>query len=556
MRMIIYLPQNKHRFALLLVLVLAHCACLANTSVKSDVYRQLYGKSMMQAFAVAQAYETKGDKTKALAAYSAVACRYAADISEPDKRKCADALYHSAEIYYSDRLYSLAMNQYLEALKLSERHSYPLLTTQIYMGIGNLYSSNGDYEMGIRFYKQADSIACSSVKAKVVRNRVLNNLIGATCFVGRISEAEKYLLALQQNKENTPEYHFNELMCKGLILNFKGLHQKALDYYRSALSYAGRNKLGDACLEAVNSCMAQIFLDIHQPDSAIFYLEENADKSVRTGNTDLLAESLHNLSEAYLQKGDVAKAMRYKTRYVELRDSIYSKGEFNAMKNAQFLYEAEANSSKISLLTQEKKNREEMIQMQWRWIFTLILTSLIVIVLMVVLYRQKALLRTAYLELYNRSQEYLNAKPGETAISAAQPDGDGSTHDAEKEVTHLLTTDHRISLLQEIERVMGDTKEYCNSEFGIETLASLVGSNSRYVSAAINEGYGKNFRSFLNEYRIKEAMRRLADVEHYGGYTIKAISESVGYKSQANFISVFTKVTGMKPSIYQKLSKE
>lgn len=52
MRMIIYLPQNKHRFALLLVLVLAYCACLANTSVKSDVYRQLYGKSMMQAFAV------------------------------------------------------------------------------------------------------------------------------------------------------------------------------------------------------------------------------------------------------------------------------------------------------------------------------------------------------------------------------------------------------------------------------------------------------------------------------------------------------------------------
>ena len=79
MRMITYLPQNKHRFALLLVLVLAYCACLANTSVKSDVYRQLYGKSMMQAFAVAQAYETKGDKTKALAAYSAVACRYAAE---------------------------------------------------------------------------------------------------------------------------------------------------------------------------------------------------------------------------------------------------------------------------------------------------------------------------------------------------------------------------------------------------------------------------------------------------------------------------------------------
>ncbi len=51
-------------------------------------------------------------------------------------------------------------------------------------------------------------------------------------------------------------------------------------------------------------------------------------------------------------------------------------------------------------------------------------------------------------------------------------------------------------------------------------------------------------------------MRRLSDIEHYGGYTIKAISESVGYKSQANFISVFTKIAGMKPSIYQNISKE
>lgn len=84
-----------------------------------------------------------------------------------------------------------------------------------------------------------------------------------------------------------------------------------------------------------------------------------------------------------------------------------------------------------------------------------------------------------------------------------------------------------------------------------------MGSNPRYVSEAINEGYGKNFRSFLNDYRIKEAMQRLADNDRYGHYTIKAISESVGYKSQANFINVFTKMTGIKPSTYyQKMSAE
>ena len=51
-------------------------------------------------------------------------------------------------------------------------------------------------------------------------------------------------------------------------------------------------------------------------------------------------------------------------------------------------------------------------------------------------------------------------------------------------------------------------------------------------------------------------MTRMNDQEHYGNYTIKAIAESVGYKSQANFINVFTKITGLKPSTYLKLLRE
>ena len=120
----------------------------------------------------------------------------------------------------------------------------------------------------------------------------------------------------------------------------------------------------------------------------------------------------------------------------------------------------------------------------------------------------------------------------------------------------ILTTEQRAALLADIGRVMGKVEEFCSTDFSIDRLAQLVGSNPRYVSEAINEGYGKNFRSFLNDYRIKEAMQRLADNDRYGHYTIKAISESVGYKSQANFINIFTRLTGMKPSIYQKISRE
>ena len=202
------------------------------------------------------------------------------------------------------------------------------------------------------------------------------------------------------------------------------------------------------------------------------------------------------------------------------------------MKNAQFMFDAKRNASKISFLTQKQTFSEQQIRMQNRWLVTLAIGIVLVAVLLVWVYVQKRQLRQAYNSLYDRSQVLPTTSP------------------------MILSDMHRAELLDNIRNVMESTDEFCSPDFSIERLAQLVDSNSRYVSEAINDGYGKNFRTFLNEYRIREAMRRLADSERFGGFTIKAIAESVGYKSQANFITVFTKTTGMKPSMYQKISKE
>lgn len=71
----------------------------------------------------------------------------------------------------------------------------------------------------------------------------------------------------------------------------------------------------------------------------------------------------------------------------------------------------------------------------------------------------------------------------------------------------------------------------------------------------INETYGKNFKTYLNEFRIREACRRLTDTEHYGNMTIQAIYQELGYKTAASFINAFRKVNGVTPSQYQKLSQ-
>lgn len=88
------------------------------------------------------------------------------------------------------------------------------------------------------------------------------------------------------------------------------------------------------------------------------------------------------------------------------------------------------------------------------------------------------------------------------------------------------------------------------------TLATLLGSNSKYVSQVIHEVHGTSFNGYVHGYRVNLARERLTDVVHYGNYTIKAIGESLGFKSQTSFTNIFKRATGITPAMYQKIASE
>ena len=120
----------------------------------------------------------------------------------------------------------------------------------------------------------------------------------------------------------------------------------------------------------------------------------------------------------------------------------------------------------------------------------------------------------------------------------------------------ITSKEQRAAIVAQIISVMENTDDYCSPDYSIDRLAASIGSNARYVSEVINEEFGMNFRALLNKYRIKKSMIRLSDIDSYGHLTIKAIAESVGYKSMSTFISVFTRQTGLKPSLYQSLARD
>lgn len=160
-------------------------------------------------------------------------------------------------------------------------------------------------------------------------------------------------------------------------------------------------------------------------------------------------------------------------------------------------------------------------------------------------------LLSSYVEALDRhegkeQQETINEETDNVA-----KEGDKAKDDHRSDIA--LNDEQRNRLLNSITKVLDDVEVISCSDFNLQMLADMVNSNTKYVSWIINKTYNKNFKTLLNEYRIREACRRLTDREHYGNMTIQAIYEELGYNSAASFIQAFKKVNGMTPSVYQKL---
>ena len=506
-----------------------------------------------------------------------------------DDQTTATRLLQAGDKFYDQRLYTASMKSYLDGLRIAEHQGYSELTARFYNGMGNLYSTQGDYQMGLYFYRKALS-SSRKTGQKTLQNAVLNNLVGASCFVGQADSGMVFLQQMEANMEHNSGYRYNILMGRGLVAKSQDQPAAAASYYIQARQYAIRAGMDSSFVDNTNSCLAQLYMDTHRLDSAILLLKKNEEWARRTNHDEFLAETMHLLAQAYDAQGDATRASACRMEYANLMEKLHYGDELNAMKNTQYIYDANKNASTINLLTQQQIFDNQQIRTQARWLLALAIALALIIVLFIIVSAQKRQLHHAYNRLYDRSQLFLaspiQAKEAPQAANKGdhledhqggspesnlgdkqrddQRDGQGDVQRDDQEEkpqeaaprSLILTPEQRAALLADIGRVMENVAEFCSTDFSIDRLAQLVGSNPRYVSEAINEGYGKNFRAFLNDYRIKEAMQRLADNGRYGHYTIKAISESVGYKSQANFINIFTRLTGMKPSIYQKISRE
>ena len=85
----------------------------------------------------------------------------------------------------------------------------------------------------------------------------------------------------------------------------------------------------------------------------------------------------------------------------------------------------------------------------------------------------------------------------------------------------------------------------------VEELSRELDLPVRYVSYLINTCFATNFHSFVNNYRVKEVIRKINDPAEKHK-TLLALAFESGFNSKSSFNQVFKNHTGQSPSRYLK----
>lgn len=462
----------------------------------------------------------------------------------------------------SSTSYAAALECNLKALDIVKRTGQADRLPTVYLHIGNIFSHINDLETAKTYYLRALSLD-PGLSGDRTSAGLLTNLFYISFLQTKPDSCIYYLERLERLDPTTPRARYDLTFNRGLLHELQNRPDSAFAYYRRAVGLSrigAESRLNEA---AAYSAIADLYMNLHMPDSAMEYYKRNESLARVNGHPDLLVESLRRLAEVYDLKGDREMALNCKEEYLSLSDSILSRDEISKIKNALSSYELEGSAHTIRSLNVTNA-------LQRYWIMSLVVLIVVALAFAMTILVQKRRLSRAYADLFQHNKDELDAEMRykeriadlELRLRERSVDDDeGSVQKVaepkavEPERRLLQTKEQRATLMEHIRQTFENSDEYCRSDYSIDILAASVGSNARYVSEAINEEYGMNFRALLNEFRIKRSMQMLEDEERFGNLTIKAISESVGYKSHSTFINVFVRQTGLKPSLYQSLSR-
>ncbi|UJW76496.1 helix-turn-helix domain-containing protein [Rhizobium sp. SL42] len=126
----------------------------------------------------------------------------------------------------------------------------------------------------------------------------------------------------------------------------------------------------------------------------------------------------------------------------------------------------------------------------------------------------------------------------------------GLTHGTEQPSAATVVSPEDRQVAADLDRLMVERRLYADTGLNLARIARRMGLPARSVSQAVNRVHGISVSHYVNNHRIGEACRLLAETD----LPVTRIVFDSGFMTKSNFNREFLRVTGMSPSDWRRQS--
>jgi len=409
------------------------------------------------------------------------------DISSDDIPEKARYYVHIGNAYYSFSEYPKAMYYFRLALKEKDKEENRGWKLHAYNGMGLCYSALGDYD-------RSDSCFDAIIHTKLLAENESDRNEWSGIIAGNIG---------------------NNMVMRGELdkaaLLFKSSVERMLKTTDCAFVSESAVDLASVLLKKGNLKEAKYYIDL---------AVANHFKPLTPRNNPLFYETL---SKYYLATGNEKSGIVYMDSMLSAKKQ--DEEQFNAMLLLR-MEQKEATKQQQELVREKEKRQQTQHRLLALFFGFIVITGLLWYVF--VLYRRK---QTAYRELVRKSQEWAQS------VDIEKPDAEPAVTEADRQLFEQLQAMFQLEPL------------YRKPTITIEETAHRMKVNRTYLSQAINHCTGKSFSSFVNEYRVKEAILLMSSAPDK--FSLEGLGFEVGFNDRKTFYTAFKKATGLSPSEFR-----
>lgn len=529
------------------ILALSYCPKLqAASATTATFYRAMSRVETDSLSNWAFYYIQRGQQDSAFVCYTVLANRLYEQPLEGDEALRGVMAWNNLGYMYYFCYYDYQKSfRYLQqALKASKEFHQEEAQVSIYLNLANLYHLSSDY-MGVNdfcdtiitYYKKSlyGAIRFEDERRTLV---AFYGLAHYAYWAGKTADIMKEVALIEHVKidKSYALMKFDLDFCGALRCLQRKQYREALDYLKKMIADNNARDTRERYDIMTYERMADVCCKLKDYRQALDYLRQAEKLAIKADAKDLVVYINKNFLDLYQATGDKANYDAYEIKYLKSKEALVSEGKLKMVEKMHFMGELDkANEKMVTLHHQQERQRIILVAVG--------MVAIILVISVILIMRSYRKLQASYRQLYQRSIEMLQRH------ETAQPkEGEAKKPNMDEETLSQQRT--------AIEEVMSNNPEIYSFDFTLTRLAELTGIKYWQLSKIIKDVYDKNFNTLLNEYRIREACRRLNDIEHYGKYSIGGIATSVGFKSRPNFVTIFKNIVGMTPTDYKKIAKD